>query len=619
MPVDAVGIAKDTYSLGMAIYEKAEQVKANRAQCKRLGQRVLNIIEQLPSGASIKRMESKGINLKPPFQKLMTCLEECSKQVDRYRKKHWFKEIIVSGWDKDKFEDLTQQLSQAIDELNLALTIKISVAQVFDREQDESDRQQDKKDLLNEIEVVIKLQQLTLEHTMAMGIELKDFIELQSSELKRHIEILLEERVQSPIGQLIDKHLRIPAFEVSWDKKIGEGSFSRVYQGRWHEQVVAVKEVKEPTLHEQQKEFVREVQIMSRLRSPYIVQVFGACLDLDPQEKQDKKALIIMEYMKRGSLASIIKSKSNFDQLSPKLRHQISMDIVHALYYMHQKSVLHRDLNPNNVLLDNLWRAKLTDFGLSKIRALSVASISKKTLATRWQAPEIFTYNSLYTEASDIYSLGLLLWSLWTGKIPYLDVLPAGSSILTKFIPHIQGNYREKIPQDVPSLYASLIASCWSTDPDKRPSLLDVLKRLHAAPTFEYPLPKPNYSPRSNRLFSQGRQSKQEGKLDEAKQKFEQGGQRGDCRAHFLLAEVLEEESLNEQAYSFYEKSADHEFPQAQLKMGELSTAQGNRDMAMHYYQRVLINEGQQQKLPQYKAQAEEKIQALNGDRLFLE
>lgn len=253
-------------------------------------------------------------------------------------------------------------------------------------------------------------------------------------------------------------------FSISFDaltknEKIGEGRFGIVYKGTYRFGPAAIKQLQIDNLSpEAEEEFNKEAAIMAQLHHPHIVHFYGYC---------SVPKCLVMEYMPKGSLFKVLHSKEPLDWT---IRIRIATEIVSGLAFLHSSNILHRDIKSLNVLLDAQMGAKLTDFGLSKVKnetksQTTTNKTSKDSVGTvQWMAPELFKRRAIYTPKSDIYSLGITLWELASRKIPYAEdsqgAIPA----------FVQQGEREDIPSDCPPKLGHLIQQCWSGNPEERPT-----------------------------------------------------------------------------------------------------------------------------------------------------
>jgi serine/threonine protein kinase len=191
---------------------------------------------------------------------------------------------------------------------------------------------------------------------------------------------------------------------------------------------------------------------MAKLRSRYIVQFYGYCLS--------PKYSIVMEYLPKGSLYSVLRSKEPLDWT---LRGRIITEMACGLAVLHSENILHRDIKSLNVLLDEQVHAKLTDFGLSKIKTETRTSTKSAGGTLQWMAPELFKLRPSHTKKSDIYSLGITFWEVAARQIPYAG---AADTVVKE---SVKEGEREEIPFDCPKKVATLIKACWDGDPNKRP------------------------------------------------------------------------------------------------------------------------------------------------------
>jgi serine/threonine protein kinase len=186
---------------------------------------------------------------------------------------------------------------------------------------------------------------------------------------------------------------------------------------------------------------------------------------------------MVMEHMLNGSLYHLL---HNLQPLEWPIRYRIAEDITSGLALLHSKNILHRDLKSLNVLLYSQGiqiRAKLTDFGLSKVKNETTSMTSKASSQSvgtlPWMAPELFQLRARYTQKSDMYSYGMVLWELASRKVPFAEV--GHAAIIMR---HIEKGEREDIPEDCPPSFAKLIKWCWHQEPEKRPTIDVAAKAL---------------------------------------------------------------------------------------------------------------------------------------------
>jgi serine/threonine protein kinase len=245
--------------------------------------------------------------------------------------------------------------------------------------------------------------------------------------------------------------------KAAGNKVLGKGGCGVVYLGAYRQVdgFVAIKELFiNSASNELVAEFQNEAQIMGKLRSDYLVQFYGCCLS--------PKYALVMEYMPEGSLFNLLRSQKPLDW---GIRYQISIQMSLGLEFLHDKNILHRDIKSLNVLLKN-DRAKLSDFGLSRIKKESTSSAGGSVGTVQWMAPELFERKAKYTQKSDIYSLGMTFWEIASRQIPFADA--ENNAMISVWVG--QGE-RETIPEDCPKKYKSLIFSCWKGQGDKADKL----------------------------------------------------------------------------------------------------------------------------------------------------
>ncbi|XP_052195806.1 U-box domain-containing protein 33-like [Diospyros lotus] len=198
--------------------------------------------------------------------------------------------------------------------------------------------------------------------------------------------------------------------------KIGQSGYGSVYKGEMLDKTVAIKKL-HPRNMQQQSDFQQEVQVLGKLQHPHLVTLIGICPDAWS---------LVYEYMPNGSLQDCLFRRSNLCFLSWKIRAQIIAEISSALLFLHSRKpekIVHGDLKPQNILLDSDLSCKISDFGICRImsqdtlRCPSFRRYTEPKGAFSYTDPEFHRTGSL-TPKSDIYSFGLIILQLLTGKSP---------------------------------------------------------------------------------------------------------------------------------------------------------------------------------------------------------
>lgn len=265
--------------------------------------------------------------------------------------------------------------------------------------------------------------------------------------------------------QISHFHWEITPTDLSIREVIGHGSFGSVYKARWMGTNVAVKTIDSSSLTTSDyRQFLSEVSMMSNLRHPNVLSLLGGCI-------KPPNLCLVTEYMQQGSLDKVL---SRYPHLDWRIRLGMALESARGLLYLHLQNppILHRDLKSLNILVDENFHVKVADFGLS---ADKNGHLSHRMGTLNWVAPEILDVRGPgYDEKSDIYSFGMVLWEIASGRIPF-----AGMTEL-QILRRIDMRETEEIPDSCPVQYANVIRSCWHQDPAKRPSIAEILESLES-------------------------------------------------------------------------------------------------------------------------------------------
>ncbi|ELP87777.1 serine/threonine protein kinase-transforming protein Rmil, putative [Entamoeba invadens IP1] len=254
--------------------------------------------------------------------------------------------------------------------------------------------------------------------------------------------------------------------EVLCEEVIGSGSFGDVWRAKWRGENIAVKLIPTRSMVKSDVlECVKEIQLMRRLTHPNVLQFFGCGTD-------ENYILIAMALMERGSVHQMLSDKSFY--LSWPRRLQMLHDVAMGMNYLHTQTppIIHRDLKSHNLLVDQNWSVKVSDFGLSVTTGEMIKTTICGTLA--WIAPEILS-GQPYNTKVDVYSFGIVMWEFLTRDVPYKNVPPQS---LPNYVTQV--GLRPKLAGEVDNDYLELMTLCWKKQPVFRPDFAEVCQLLSA-------------------------------------------------------------------------------------------------------------------------------------------
>lgn len=279
---------------------------------------------------------------------------------------------------------------------------------------------------------------------------------------------------KAKIIKLFKREELVPILKSS--NRIGKGGFGEVYKGNIGNELVAVKKPIKGNLLEKEQ-FANEVIIQSQVIHKNIIRLIGCCLEVDTP-------LLVYEFLSNGSLDDILHGDGK-KPLNLDIRLSIASESADGLAYMHSQTntiILHGDVKPANILLDDKFVAKISDFGISRLIAREKQHTRYVIGDTSYMDP-VYLQSGLLTEKSDVYSFGVVLLELISRKKTFDD-----NSLVNVFIEaHRRGERATElfdneiaVAEDLELLQnlAGMAVECLNLDVDQRPAMTDIAHRL---------------------------------------------------------------------------------------------------------------------------------------------
>ncbi|KAL2456686.1 Wall-associated receptor kinase-like 9 [Forsythia ovata] len=307
---------------------------------------------------------------------------------------------------------------------------------------------------------------------------------------KRNGGLLLQQQILTDQGILEKTQLfTVKQLEKATDnfnqsRIIGQGGQGTVYKGMLSEgKIVAIKKSK--LIDENQvNQFINEVVMLSQIIHRNVVKLLGCCLETEVP-------LLVYEFIFNGTLFDHIQDKTDEFPLSWNMRLRIAVEVAEALAYLHSATsfpIYHRDVKSTNILLDEKYVAKISDFGISRSIAMDHTHLTTLVKGTfGYLDPEYFQ-SSQFTEKSDVYSFGVVLVELLTGQKPISSAKTEEErGLATRFLLCMEAENLEKIldPQVLEqgkreelTTVAKLAQRCLNLNGKKRPTMKEVAMEL---------------------------------------------------------------------------------------------------------------------------------------------
>ncbi len=314
---------------------------------------------------------------------------------------------------------------------------------------------------------------------------------------------LKTEQIQSKMKELItpgifiNNYKYLPEYDISNFKKeyegiipieLGIGSYGRVYlvTNKFNNKKYALKVINKNKLMQIYSDcrlVQNEVEIHSKLNHPNIIRLYN-------MKETENEIQILLEYAEKGSLFDLIQKTNGLDELKA---FEYFIQIVNAVYFLHQNNIIHRDIKPENILIDENNALKLCDFGWAK--ELNVNKRATFCGTMEYMAPEIVG-SEMYDFSVDIWSLGILLYELIMGHSPFRSKSKKDRNIMIKIKKHDLAFDKDK---NISKECIDLINRLLDMNPEQRLKIKDIFEHPFVVAN-ENKIKKNKVSPRKESL-----------------------------------------------------------------------------------------------------------------------
>ncbi|CAM9372107.1 unnamed protein product [Discosporangium mesarthrocarpum] len=459
---------KEVCSLLACVAHHARARSDGKSNLDRIGMWVFNIQHVMEGLKYHFQIQSSPMPefLQPLVQDILLTIKKISQLLEEFSKKSLLGQFSMSWVCKRSFDDADRAVLKALNSLDMDLDNELLLQ-------------------VRSMKPVVLEVDTTAEEAIKSQIDQDEARKARVEKISTSLTKLMCQLEAKGEQKVRLKNLQIDKAELTFlsDKPIAIGGFSSVYRAVHKHEVRAVKTASikallicgdEAQLEKVCARFMKELEILAQMHSPFIVSVKNAFIS--PEEMG-----LVMEYAERGSLRAVLQNVEDRSTMTMTMKHTILQDVAAGECYLYEHRVQHRDLKSPNILITHSWRAKVSDFGLSK--TMDDISDSGTRVGLRegtlfWKAPELLqsggSDGAMFTEKSDVYSYGVVVWEVMCGK----GARPWQGYRQSEIIQRVTGGATLKLTRTSPLPAKKLMEECWRKQPCARPSFAEITTML---------------------------------------------------------------------------------------------------------------------------------------------
>ncbi|XP_073461789.1 mixed lineage kinase domain-like protein isoform X2 [Aquarana catesbeiana] len=458
--MEAMEALGHVFTVAQTIYDLCDQASSNKKQCRRLEKRIKML---LLTAKTLEKQQDKSVALLAVVGELATTLENAKCWVIKYSHHAWWKQLLQANSIKEEFHLINDRLGDAATQISVLLAAEHR-SKFYQFFMENTRKRQNEKDIEEDLQ------------------ELRTYLNSHVPQIEDKMDNMKDEmsKLNATLAEINLACVR-PKWNIAeiraTDLKRGDLLLERpthfLYCGEFHRSPVAIKVFKDQNVQSEdfiRRTFLSESQTMKKFECLNILRLYGICIDNSGPETCYS---LVMELCEKGTLRELLQAEPD---LPLDRRVVMALDAARALYRLHQteeKAILHGNLSSSKFLVDGTYCVKLSGFELSKTESSigrpSNAVIRKKARELEYISPETWKDINAYDKRSEIYSLGVVMYEIATGKPPFHDLEVTADNL---------GEMQEKwwasldndFPSSCPNKFRDLIKRLLQRNPRDRPS-----------------------------------------------------------------------------------------------------------------------------------------------------